>query len=85
MTRDPSSLKRKEKLEHIGILFINMHHLLNEYRPHQARDLLRQMLAYQVRIANEFCLAPGCLKLVSLHHLSHHAIRRKIEYYSRLV
>lgn len=48
ITRDPSSLKRKEKLDHIGQLFINMHHLLNEYRPHQARDLLREMLTYQV-------------------------------------
>ncbi|VDM17273.1 unnamed protein product [Hydatigera taeniaeformis] len=48
VTRDPSSLKRREKLDHIGQLFINMHHLLNEYRPHQARDLLREMLTYQV-------------------------------------
>ncbi|VDD80138.1 unnamed protein product [Mesocestoides corti] len=53
ITRDPSSPKRKEKLDHIGLLFINMHHLLNEYRPHQARDLVREMLTYQVRIASE--------------------------------
>ncbi|KAH9283423.1 Mediator of RNA polymerase II transcription subunit 7-B [Echinococcus granulosus] len=53
ITRDPSSLRRKEKLDHIGQLFINMHHLLNEYRPHQARDLLREMLTYQVKIARE--------------------------------
>ncbi|VDO03818.1 unnamed protein product [Rodentolepis nana] len=53
LTRDPSSDKRKEKLDHIGQLFINIHHLLNEYRPHQARDLLREMLIYQVKIASD--------------------------------
>ncbi|VDQ06432.1 unnamed protein product [Trichobilharzia regenti] len=47
ITRDPSSPKRTEKLDHLAILFINMHHLVNEYRQHQARDLLREILKYQ--------------------------------------
>ncbi|VEL20314.1 unnamed protein product [Protopolystoma xenopodis] len=50
ITRDPSSPKRPEKLDHLAILFINMHHLANEYRPHQARDLLREILVYQVQV-----------------------------------
>ncbi|VDP61260.1 unnamed protein product [Schistosoma mattheei] len=53
ITRDPSSCKRAEKLDHLAILFINMHHLVNEYRQHQARDLLREILKYQVNIGAE--------------------------------
>ncbi|KAH8875692.1 Mediator of RNA polymerase II transcription subunit 7 [Schistosoma japonicum] len=53
ITRDPSSPKRTEKLDHLAILFINMHHLVNEYRQHQARDLLREILKYQVNIGAE--------------------------------
>ncbi|CAH8530556.1 unnamed protein product [Heterobilharzia americana] len=53
ITRDPSSSKRTEKLDHLAILFINMHHLVNEYRQHQARDLLREILKYQVNIGSE--------------------------------
>lgn len=53
ITRDPSSPKRGEKLDHLAILFINMHHLVNEYRQHQAQDLFREILRYQVNIASE--------------------------------
>ncbi|THD22499.1 Mediator of RNA polymerase II transcription [Fasciola hepatica] len=53
ITRDPSSPKRTERLDNLAILFINMHHLVNEYRQHQARDLLREILSYQVSIASQ--------------------------------
>lgn len=53
VTRDPSSPKRAEWLDHLAVLFINMHHLVNEYRQHQARDLLREVLKYQVAIASQ--------------------------------
>lgn len=43
----PDKLDRVEKLETIRLLFINMHHLINEYRPVQARDTLRQMVIRQ--------------------------------------
>jgi len=45
----PESDKRTEKLEDINLLFIHMHHLINEYRPHQARETLRVMLMVQKR------------------------------------
>ncbi len=38
---------REEKLEDIELLFINMHHLINELRPHQARDNLKAILEIQ--------------------------------------
>ena len=38
---------RDQKLEDIELLFINMHHLINELRPHQARDNIRCILEMQ--------------------------------------
>ena len=38
---------REQKLEDIELLFINMHHLINELRPHQARDNIRCILEMQ--------------------------------------
>ncbi|KAI6189903.1 Mediator of RNA polymerase II transcription subunit 7 [Aphelenchoides bicaudatus] len=43
----PDNPERREKIETIRMLFINMHHLVNEYRPVQARDTLRQMMVKQ--------------------------------------
>ena len=54
----PESPKREEKLEDINLLFIHMHHLINEFRPHQARETLRVMLHVQkrkrVQVADKF-------------------------------
>ena len=38
---------REQKLEDLEVLFINMHHLINELRPHQARDNIRCILEMQ--------------------------------------
>merc|ERR1712083_1278337 len=40
----PESPKRDEKIEDTNLLFIHMHHLINEFRPHQARETLRVMM-----------------------------------------
>lgn len=49
---------REQKLQDIELLFINMHHLINELRPHQARDNIRCILEMQkqqrVEIAQKF-------------------------------
>ena len=53
LIRAPDSAKRSEKLEDMNLLFINMHHLINEYRPHQARETLRVMMEEQKKQRNE--------------------------------
>ncbi|XP_070552500.1 mediator of RNA polymerase II transcription subunit 7-like [Ptychodera flava] len=45
----PGTGKREEKLSDLSLLFIHMHHLINEYRPHQARETLRVMMEVQKR------------------------------------
>lgn len=45
---DPTSEAKNEKLRDILTLVANMHALVNEYRPHQARETLINMLERQV-------------------------------------
>lgn len=47
LIKTPDSPKRNEKLEDLNLLFIHMHHLINEFRPHQARETLRVMMELQ--------------------------------------
>ncbi len=46
------------QIDDLNLLFIHMHHLINEFRPHQARETLRVMLHVQRRkrlqVANSF-------------------------------
>ncbi|KAG8194104.1 hypothetical protein JTE90_003045 [Oedothorax gibbosus] len=49
LIRCPDTSKREEKKEDINLLFIHTHHLVNEFRPHQARETLRVMLDVQKR------------------------------------
>ncbi|KAI8069311.1 mediator complex, subunit Med7 [Gongronella butleri] len=37
-----------KRIENISTIFINMHHILNEYRPHQARETLRLLMEEQL-------------------------------------
>ncbi|CZT07695.1 related to MED7-member of RNA Polymerase II transcriptional regulation mediator complex [Rhynchosporium agropyri] len=46
MSIDPEQYA--EKVDHIKTLFVNFHHLLNEYRPHQARESLILMMQDQL-------------------------------------
>jgi len=54
LIKSPESPKREEKIEDINLLFIHMHHLINEFRPHQARETLRVMLMVQRRKRTNF-------------------------------
>ncbi|GMF47982.1 unnamed protein product [Phytophthora fragariaefolia] len=40
---------KNEKLDDIELLFLNMHNLINAFRPHQARETVIQMLKNQVQ------------------------------------
>ena len=43
------SLLSSEKLDEVELLFLNMHNLINAFRPHQARETVIQMLETQVQ------------------------------------
>lgn len=45
----PDSPKRAEKIDDLSLLFVHIHHLLNEFRPHQARETLRVLMEMQKR------------------------------------
>lgn len=49
LAKCPDTMKREEKCQDIHILFIQMHHLINELRPHQARETIRVTLEVQKR------------------------------------
>jgi len=49
LIKAPDSQRRVEKIDDLTLLFIHMHHLINEFRPHQARETLRVMLEVQKR------------------------------------
>ena len=46
---NPTSEHKDRKLKHILTLVCNMHALINEYRPHQARETLISIMEEQVR------------------------------------
>lgn len=46
LTIDPSLYEAK--VEHIRTILVNIHHLLNEYRPHQSRESLIMLLEEQL-------------------------------------
>lgn len=52
----PDSPKRIEKIEDLSLLFVHIHHLLNEFRPHQARETLRVLMEVQKRTRIETAL-----------------------------
>lgn len=40
----PDTSRREEKKDDLNLLFVHMHHLINEFRPHQARETLRWVI-----------------------------------------
>lgn len=49
LVKCPDTPKREEKCADINMLFIQMHHLINELRPHQARETIRVTMQCQRR------------------------------------
>lgn len=47
LVKCPDTNKREEKCSDIAMLFVQMHHLINELRPHQARETIRVTLQCQ--------------------------------------
>ncbi|KAH9422497.1 Mediator of RNA polymerase II transcription subunit 7 [Dermatophagoides pteronyssinus] len=53
LIRCPDTQKREEKCNDLQLLFITMHHLINELRPHQARESIRVCLRMQKKQREE--------------------------------
>lgn len=43
----PNSQLRTQRIDDISLLFIHIHHMINEFRPHQARETLKLILEIQ--------------------------------------
>ena len=71
LIKAPESTKRDEKIDDMNLLFIHMHHLINEFRPHQARETLRVMLHVQKRkrhqVADKFQANLDKVRIFSLY------------------
>lgn len=53
LIKHPDSPRRNEKIDDLSLLFVHIHHLLNEFRPHQARETLRVLMELQKRTRAE--------------------------------
>lgn len=72
----PDSPKRAEKVEDLSLLFIHIHHLLNEFRPHQARETLRVMMELQKRQRVETAMRyEGIIKYFKTNHAPDSALQ----------
>lgn len=49
LVKCPDTSRRDDKIADIQMLFVQMHHLINELRPHQARETIRCLLIGQKR------------------------------------
>lgn len=56
LIQHPDSPRRNEKIDDLSLLFVHIHHLLNEFRPHQARETLRVLMELQKRTRVETAL-----------------------------
>jgi len=56
LIRNPAcDVAREQKLDSLNTLFVHMMHLVNEFRPHQARETVRVMLKAQLKQRSEVC------------------------------
>jgi len=49
LTKVPDSRERNQRIDDLMLLFIHIHHMINEFRPHQARESLKLILEVQKR------------------------------------